>query len=129
MLFFYGKTWGISSWRMLILFHIARIKVNVKKNCIFNESTDGFTLLGQNDPMTALWIRKKKKYEPSLALRYTVLATIFSNSINSSLIEFERPDQGERALFKATRKCGQFNDVFYSVAVNISRLFGLLIGG
>jgi len=30
---------------------------------------------------------------PSLAFRYTVLATMFSNSINSSLIRFARPNR------------------------------------
>lgn len=42
-------------------------------------------------------------YSPSLALRYTVFATMFSNSINSSLIEFTRPS-GRREAWRATSR-------------------------
>jgi len=34
-----------------------------------------------------------KRDSPSLAFRYTVFATMFSNSINSSLIGFARPNR------------------------------------
>jgi hypothetical protein len=46
---------------------------------------------------------------PSLAFRYTVLATMFSNSINSSLIRFARPNRvrEEEASWSMTTMAGE----------------------
>lgn len=38
-------------------------------------------------------VAQTKRDSPSLAFRYTVFATMFSNSINSSLIGFARPNR------------------------------------